>query len=313
MAVTVVKVEDLRKTFGELVAISRLNLTIEEGSIYGLIGPNGAGKTTLLRILATLQRPTEGIAEICGLSVTENPEEVRNLIGYMPDFFGVYDDMKVWEYMDFFGSAFKVPREERAPMIDELLTLVNLEGKKYSYVESLSRGMKQRLCLARSLINNPKLLILDEPASGLDPRTRVEIRELLKKLKKTGKTIIISSHILPELSELCTHIGVIEKGQLVVSGNVSEITESVTDRKVINIKIYGSDREFESIAQAYEHVISINKLEKGSFAVSLGTKGKLDADFLGYLVSNNVRVASYTEESPELEDIFLRITKGEVQ
>jgi len=313
MAVTVVKVEDLRQTFGELVAISRLNLTIEEGSIYGIIGPNGAGKTTLLRILATLQHPTEGNAEICGISVTENPEEVRNLIGYMPDFFGVYDDMKVWEYMDFFGSAFKVPGEGRAPMIDELLTLVNLEGKKYSYVESLSRGMKQRLCLARSLINNPKLLILDEPASGLDPRTRVEIRELLKKLKKTGKTIIISSHILPELSELCTHIGVIEKGKLVISGNVSEITESVTDRKVISIKIYGSDREFGAIAQAYEHVISVNKLAKGSFAVSLDTKGKLDADFLGYLVSNNVRVASYTEEFPELEDIFLRITKGEVQ
>jgi len=211
MAVPVVETQGLGKRYGSLTALKELTLTIEEGSIYGFIGPNGAGKTTTLKILATLLLPSRGTAKICGVDLREGPAKIRPLVGYMPDFFGVYDDMKVWEYMDFFGAAFKLPREKRLASMEGLLALVNLEDKRNDYVESLSRGMKQRLCLARALIHDPALLILDEPASGLDPRARVEMRELLKELKQMGKTIIVSSHILPELSELCTHIGIIER------------------------------------------------------------------------------------------------------
>ena len=313
MAVNVVETEGLSKRYGRLEALKDLNLTIEEGSIYGFIGPNGAGKTTTLKILATLLSPSSGIAKICGISVRRNPEDVRSLIGYMPDFFGVYDDMKVWEYMDFFGAAFKLSKAKRAAMIDDLLSLVTLEDKKDAYVESLSRGMKQRLCLARALIHDPKLLILDEPASGLDPRARVEMRELLKELKRMGKTIIVSSHILLELSELCTHIGIIEKGSLLVSGGVDEIVERIKTKRLIRVGVLDGDMSFTGIAENFRHTVSVEGLGKGFFSVELSGEDSVVADFLAYLATEGVRVVSYSEEQTNLEDIFFQITKGAVQ
>src|SRR5437868_9749950 len=227
MPETIVETRNLTKRYGAFTALSDLNLSIEKGSIHGFIGPNGAGKTTTMRIVATLLEPSGGQAWVAGYPVTAEPYEVRRRIGYMPDFFGVYDNMKVWEYLDFFAASYKVPTSKRPGMIDDLLALVDLSVKKDSFVEDLSRGMKQRLCLARTLVHEPDLLILDEPASGLDPRARIELRELLKELRNLGKTILISSHILSELTEMCTHVAIIERGHLLVNGKVEEILQAM--------------------------------------------------------------------------------------
>ena len=320
MAVPVVETQGLGKRYGSLTALKELTLTIEEGSIYGFIGPNGAGKTTTLKILATLLLPSRGTAKICGVDLREGPAKIRPLVGYMPDFFGVYDDMKVWEYMDFFGAAFKLPREKRLASMEGLLALVNLEDKRNDYVESLSRGMKQRLCLARALIHDPALLILDEPASGLDPRARVEMRELLKELKQMGKTIIVSSHILPELSELCTHIGIIERGTLLVSDEVNRIIEGIQEKKVIKVRVLGGHEErFWSALQSFgragevSEVTAADGLGHGAFSVELTGGDEATASFLAYLIEASVKVVSYAEEPTDLEDIFFKVTKGAVQ
>jgi ABC-2 type transport system ATP-binding protein len=233
----VVQTQHLTKRYNNFTALSDLNLSIEKESIYGFIGPNGAGKTTTMRILATLLEPTEGQAWVSGYSVTQKPMEVRRRIGYMPDFFGVYDNMKVWEYLDFFAAAYKVPPDKRRVMIGDLLALVDLSAKRDAFVEELSRGMKQRLCLARTLVNEPDLLILDEPASGLDPHARIELRELLKELRSLGKTILISSHILTELAEMCTHVAILERGKLLVSGGVSDILQAMQPSREIYIRV----------------------------------------------------------------------------
>src|ERR1041385_1877821 len=231
------QVQHLRKEYRNLVAVKDLTFSLEQGDIFGFIGPNGAGKTTTIKILATLLRPSFGRAVINGIDVVRDPEAVRGIIGYMPDFFGVYDDIKVWEYLDFFAAAYKIPRAKRPGIIDDVLELTDLTVKKESYVEELSRGMKQRLCLAKTLVHDPKVLLLDEPASGLDPRARIEIKELIKELKSMGKTIIISSHILPELADFCNKIGIIEQGELIVSGEVGEIMRQVTGGKVLELKV----------------------------------------------------------------------------
>src|ERR1044071_5605790 len=233
-----IQIQHLRKEYKELVAVKDLNLELEAGDIFGYIGPNGAGKTTTIKMLATLLTPTAGTAYVDGIDVVRNPEEVRGIVGYMPDFFGVYDDIKVWEYLDFFAAAYRIPKEKRPQIIDDVLTLTDLNVKKDAYVESLSRGMKQRLCLAKTLVHDPKVLLLDEPASGLDPRARTEIKERLKELKAMGKTIIVSSHILPELADFCNKIGIIEKGQMVVSGEVEAIMKQVRGGPVLQIRIY---------------------------------------------------------------------------
>src|ERR1044071_8978507 len=232
-----IQIHHLRKQYKDLVALHDLNLELNAGDIFGYIGPNGAGKTTTIKMLATLLTPTAGTAYVDGVDVVRNPEAVRAVLGYMPDFFGVYDDIKVWEYLDFFAAAYRIPRHKRPQIIDDVLTLTDLNVKKDAYVESLSRGMKQRLCLAKTLVHDPKVLLLDEPASGLDPRARIEIKELLKELKAMGKTIIISSHILPELADFCNKIGIIEKGQMIVAGDVGEIVKDVRERHVLEVKI----------------------------------------------------------------------------
>src|SRR5947209_23300 len=258
-----IEIRHLRKQYKDIVAVKELNLELEAGDIFGFIGPNGAGKTTTIKMLATLLTPTAGTAYIDGIDVVRNPEAVRAIVGYMPDFFGVYDDIKVWEYLDFFAAAYRIPRDKRPQIIDDVLTLTDLNVKKDAYVEELSRGMKQRLCLAKTLVHDPKVLLLDEPASGLDPRARIEIKELLKELKNMGKTIIISSHILPELADFCNKIGIIEQGEMIVSGDVSEIMRQVTGGKVLELKVAADAEHAVELLSARRDVRSARILDDG--------------------------------------------------
>ena len=259
----VVQTENLTKQYGRFTALHDLNLTIERGAIYGFIGPNGAGKTTTMRILSTLLEPTRGWAWVSGYPVMEEPHEVRRRIGYMPDFFGVYDNMMVWEYLDFFAAAYHVPESRRKGMIDDLLALVDLSAKKNSFVEELSRGMKQRLCLARTLVHEPELLILDEPASGLDPHARIELRELLKELRSLGKTILVSSRILTELAEMCTHIAIIERGKLLLSGGVADILKAMQPAREIYVRVLDHAPRASKLLESLGGVISVRVLPPG--------------------------------------------------
>src|SRR5438067_203901 len=263
MPEAIVTTRNLTKQYGSFLALKSLNLTIERGAIYGFIGPNGAGKTTTMRILSTLLEPTSGRAWVAGYPVMEEPYEVRRRIGYMPDFFGVYDNMKVWEYLDFFAAAYKVPPSRRPGMIDDLLALVDLNVKKDSFVDDLSRGMKQRLCLARTLVHEPELLILDEPASGLDPRARIELRELLKELRNLGKTILISSHILSELTEMCTHVAIIERGHLLISGKVEDILQAMQPAREIYVRVMRRAPQAMFLLQGIQGVLSVQALPPG--------------------------------------------------
>jgi ABC-2 type transport system ATP-binding protein len=259
----IVQTQNLTKRYNNFTALHDLNLAIERGSIHGFIGPNGAGKTTTMRILATLLEPSGGQAWVSGYPVTGAPMEVRKRIGYMPDFFGVYDNMKVWEYLDFFAAAYHVPPARRKSMIDDLLALVDLSAKRDSFVEELSRGMKQRLCLARTLVHEPELLILDEPASGLDPHARIELRELLKELRSLGKTILVSSHILTELAEMCTHVAIIEQGHLLVSGSVSDILQAMQPARDVYVRVLGRAAEATRVIYTVPNVLSVQLLPPG--------------------------------------------------
>ncbi len=238
----IVETRGLTKRYGQFGALEDLNLTIEPGVVFGFIGPNGAGKTTSMRILATLLDPTAGEAWVGGYSVAREPKRVRQILGYMPDSFGVYDNMKVWEYLDFFAAAYGMPRDRRLGMIADLLALVDLSEKRDGYVDALSRGMKQRLCLARTLVHDPQLLILDEPASGLDPRARVELRALLRQLGALGKTVIVSSHILTEMADICDHVGIIERGRLLAAGPVVELLRQVQTNRVVLVRLIADAR-----------------------------------------------------------------------
>ena len=239
-----IETSDLTKMYGDLYALNRLNLTLQQGDVYGFIGPNGAGKTTTMRILATLLNPTGGEATVCGYSIYTGAKEIRRAIGYMPDFFGVYDDMKVIEYLEFFASAYRIKGPARKKICEEVLELVDLTYKRDALVTSLSRGMTQRLGLARVLLHDPQVLLLDEPASGLDPRARIEIRALLKELRTMGKTILVSSHILPELADICNKIGIIEQGVLLVNGAVVDVMKQVRTDVVLNIAV--TDRQTDA-------------------------------------------------------------------
>src|SRR6195256_6945658 len=232
-----IETRDLTKKYGDLYAIKSINLNLQKGDVFGFIGPNGAGKTTTMRILATLLNPTWGEAYVCGYSIYTRPRDIRRLIGYMPDFFGVYDDMKVIEYLEFFAAAYRIRGAARRKVCDEVLELVDLGYKREALVTSLSRGMTQRLGLARVLLHDPAVLLLDEPASGLDPRARIEIRGLLKQLRKMGKTIMISSHILPELADICNKIGIIERGKLLFDGDVQTAIKQVQQKSVFEVRL----------------------------------------------------------------------------
>ncbi len=254
---TIIEIQGLTKKYGTLTALDDLNLSIEEGGVFGFIGPNGAGKTTTMRILTTLLKPTSGKAWVAGCSVLDDPRGVRRAIGYMPDFFGVYEDMKVWEYLDFFAACYDIPQSTRTGMIDDLLALVDLGHKKEAFVETLSRGMKQRLCLARTLTHDPQVLILDEPASGLDPRARIEMRELLRELKNMGKTIFFSSHILSEVADICTSIGIVEAGRLIAHGDMAEMKKQLRAHRLIQMRVIGETLPLQEFLVGYEGVHQI--------------------------------------------------------
>lgn len=308
-----VDLQHLRKEYSNnLVAVKDLSLHLERGDIFGFIGPNGAGKTTTIKMLATLLRPTSGRAFIDGVDVTREPEKVRGIIGYMPDNFGVYDDIKVWEYLDFFAAAYKIPRDKRPRIIDDVLELTDLTVKKDSYVEELSRGMKQRLCLAKTLVHDPQVLLLDEPASGLDPRARIEIKELLKELKSMGKTIIISSHILPELADFCNKIGIIEQGEMIVSGDVGEIMRQVTGGQMLDVRVLPEDMD-QAIAflSGLNSVRNCRIVDQDLKVDYVGEPGH-QHEVLTALVQHGVRVRAFFEEQTDLEDIFMKVTRGVV-
>ncbi|EIM05618.1 ABC transporter ATP-binding protein [Planococcus antarcticus DSM 14505] len=301
----------LTKKYGSFYALQDLNLIVEDSTVFGFVGANGAGKSTTFSILATLLQPTAGDAFINGISVTKNPQEVRKQIGYMPDFFGVYDQLKTDEYLDFYGASYGIKPKERAVLIPKLLELVNLEHKRYDYVDLLSRGMKQRLCLARALIHDPKILILDEPASGLDPRARVEMRDILRELKVMGKTILISSHILPELAEMCDSIGVIDNGKLIAQGSVTDIQAQLQSEKVLRVKLVG---EMQSVIAFFEMDPFVSQIEvqqdKNSIQFFYRGTDEDQLQLLQRAIHQKLPILSFSEEETDLEDVFMAITKG---
>jgi len=306
----VIRVEGLRKIYGKMEALKGISLEIEQGSIFGFVGPNGAGKTTTMKILATLMVPTEGKAYIDGVDVTKHPKKVRSLMGYMPDFFGVYERIKVTEYLDFYASCYGISRGKRRSIIADLLELTDLNFKADAYVDSLSRGMKQRLCLARSLVHDPKVLLLDEPASGLDPRARVEMRELLRELKNMGKSIIISSHILPELAELCTEVGIIEGGELVAVGSMDSITAQLQQERLIQVKVQDNISAARAMMEENPWVAAVNETADGVLQVRFSGNPEEQQKLLRALVLAELPVLSFAESSNSLEDLFMQITKG---
>ncbi|MEN0111381.1 MAG: ABC transporter ATP-binding protein, partial [Planctomycetota bacterium] len=245
-----IEIRDFGKTYGDFVAVESISLEIGRGELFGFIGPNGAGKSTTIRFLATLLRATHGTATVNGHSVTEDPIAVRRSIGYMPDMFGVYDGMKVWEFLDFFSVAYEIPRSKRKAIIGDVLELLDLTHKRDDYVNGLSRGMKQRLCLAKTLVHDPPVLILDEPASGLDPRARLEVKALLKELRSMGKTILISSHILTELADVCTSIGIIERGKLLLSGPIEAVYRQIQQRRHLEVRFSGDPAAGASLVRS---------------------------------------------------------------
>jgi ABC-2 type transport system ATP-binding protein len=312
---TIIEIQGLTKKYGDLTALNDLTLNIEQGEVFGFIGPNGAGKTTTMRILTTLLKPSSGKAWVAGESVIDNPRAVRRNIGYMPDFFGVYDDMKVWEYLDFFAACYDIPQSTRLGMVDDLLALVDLGHKKEAFVDSLSRGMKQRLCLARTLAHDPQVLILDEPASGLDPRARIEIRELLRELKSMGKTIFFSSHILSEVADICTSIAILEAGGLVAYGDMAEMKKKLRAHRLMQLRVLGDlqpVQEFLLRHEAVESIITAEAADIPSDALRFDFNGDDEAlsQLLSNLIAQSFRLVAFQEETGDLEDVFLQVTKG---
>jgi ABC-2 type transport system ATP-binding protein len=296
-----IELRNFGKHYGDFVAVANLNLKIEAGEMFGFIGPNGAGKSTTIRFLATLLKASHGEGTVNGHSVTNDPIGVRRSVGYMPDNFGVYDGMKVWEFLDFFAVAYQVPKARRKEVLSDVLELLDLTHKRDDFVNGLSRGMKQRLCLAKTLVHDPPVLILDEPASGLDPRARLEVKALLKELRNMGKTILISSHILTELADCCTSIGIIERGQLLLHGPIEKVYRKITSNRHIAVRFTGNPEQGVSLIRS-DHSRGCTFEVKGS-----------DADvqrLMRALVAANCGLLSFAEKEPTLEDVFMMVTKG---
>jgi ABC-2 type transport system ATP-binding protein len=302
-----IQVKGLVKKFGKTTALDALDMTVPRGSIYGLIGPNGAGKTTAMSVLSTLLLPDGGAAMVDGHNVVDEPMAVRGVIGYMPDFFGVYDGLKTYEYLDFFAASYYIPEAARKPLIGELLELVNLGDKYDSYVDLLSRGMKQRLALARCLIHDPKVLILDEPASGLDPRARAELKEIIKQLKHLDKTVLISSHILPELGEICDQVGIMESGRLIASGPVEEITATSKGALLLRIQVV------ERLAELADYIktknsVSIVEQDEGGLRFVFKGEARERGELLRDIVGAGWAVTEFSEVRRNLEEAFMAVT-----
>lgn len=302
------EIRDLYKRYGKFTALDGLELEIGKGELFGFVGPNGAGKTTTMRIMAGLLKADSGIVRIDGIDAISQPRKIKEKIGYMPDFFGVYDNLKAMEYMEFYASIYGLNGLEARQLCRDLMKLVNLADKEDVYVDSLSRGMKQRLCLARSLVHNPELLILDEPASGLDPRARYEMKEILKNLSNMGKTIVISSHILPELAEMCTSIGIIEHGKMVIKGTVDDIMSRMSASNPLIIKFVSGKQEAVRLLKEDPQVQNI-AIQEDSVAIGFSGGSEEEAVLLGRLVSQGVEICHFGREEGNLESLFMQITK----
>jgi len=308
----IIQTINLTKRYGKLVALNNLHLNIEEGECFGYIGPNGAGKTTTIRILATLLQPTWGEARVCDHVVGYESRKIRPLIGYVPDFFGAYEDMVVQEYLEFFASAYNITGKKRTQIVGDVLELTDLSHKRDGLVDGLSRGMKQRLSIARVLLHDPKVLLLDEPASGLDPRARIEIRALLKELHRMGKTILISSHILPELADLCTSLGIIEQGELIYQGSVAEALRRARVGTVVHV-ITPDDQERARLVLSQLPGVHVAQMQDGMLVLNLDAETS-DFSFIARaMLENKLRVQEIKQEEVNLETAFMRLTKGIVQ
>jgi ABC-2 type transport system ATP-binding protein len=320
--VIMIEIENLSKRYGARLAVNRLNLKIEEGELFGFVGPNGAGKTSTIRMMTGLLQPTAGDVKIAGQSVRENPNAIRRAIGYMPDFFGVYNDMTVAEYLDFFGACYQIPANERSSLISDLLELVELSHRQDDMVDKLSRGMKQRLSLARTLVHDPQVLILDEPASGLDPRARVEIRALLVELANMGKTIFFSTHILADVAEICSRVAILEAGELVAVGALEELQQQLLPRRKVEITLLGKLDEARQLLLSLPGVASVELPNgaNGSRNPAAGTRLRLVVEFAGddvamssvlaSLVEAQIPVINFSADSRDLEEVFMKATKG---
>jgi ABC-2 type transport system ATP-binding protein len=304
-----IELVEFTKKYGEFTAVDNLNLKIEAGELFGFIGPNGAGKSTTIRFLATLLKASHGEGTVNGYSVSKDPLAVRRSVGYMPDNFGVYDGMKVWEFLDFFAVAYQIPRAKRRQVIGDVLELLDLSHKREDFVNSLSRGMKQRLCLAKTLVHDPPVLILDEPSSGLDPRARLEVKALLKELRRMGKTILISSHILTELADCCTSIGIIERGQLLMHGPIDEVYRKIRGNRVVEIKFVESMEVGLSIIRGFPQTRDVQIVDH-QVTVEMAADDEQVAALLQRLTHSTAKIRSFYEKDPTLEDVFMLVTKG---
>jgi ABC-2 type transport system ATP-binding protein len=300
---------DFGKDYGDFTAVGTLNLKIEAGEMFGFIGPNGAGKSTTIRYLATLLKASRGDAVVNGHSVNRDPMSVRRSIGYMPDDFGVYDGMKVWEFLDFFAVAYKIGRSQRKQVIMDVLELLDLAHKRDDFVNGLSRGMKQRLCLAKTLVHDPPVLILDEPTSGLDPRARIEVKALLKELRRMGKTVLISSHILSELADCCSSIGIIERGQLLMSGPIDSVYKQIRRNRVVEIRFNDKAEAGISILRSCPELRDID-VNGDRVTVELEADDGQLAAIIDRLSREQIPMHSFNDKEPTLEDVFMMVTKG---
>jgi len=309
------KLEGLTRYYGSFLALDHLSITIGDGELHGFVGPNGAGKTTTMKIVGTLLRPSEGTVALNGVDVRKNPRQVRRMMGYMPDFFGVYDRLKSWEYLDFYARCYGIPPRERARMIGSLLELVNLSDKRDTYVDVLSRGMKQRLCLARALIHNPSLLILDEPASGMDPRARADMKGILRTLKDMGKTVLISSHILPELSEMCDSLTIIDHGRLVFSGSVEELGNHMSSRAPIRLRLLPREdwvmEEAAWLLRQVPGVSGISQDEPCLWNIAFDGDDSQAAEMLKTLMERALPVVDFYRPPMNLEKVFMEVTQND--
>ncbi len=312
---SIIEIKELTKRFGKRIAVNDLTFNIQSGEIFGLVGPNGAGKTTAMRMLVTLLKPDQGEIIVGGYSIKKNPNDARRIIGFMPDSFGVYGDMTVNEYLDFFGACYKVHPQQRAQLISELLDLVDLGHRRDDMVDTLSTGLKQRLGLARVLIHDPQILVLDEPASGLDPRARVEIRELLLEIARLGKTILFSSHILADVGELCSRVGILEDGKLAALGTLQQLSERVMSHRQLHIGVLNRKEEAQAALSSMPGVSAVRLLDDNN-----GKRVSLEADFIGddeaihallaSLLQQGFPIIHFSEETKNLEEVFMRTTKG---
>jgi ABC-2 type transport system ATP-binding protein len=303
---------DLTRHYGDMIAVGQLNLTVNKADLFGFIGSNGAGKTTTLRILATFLAPSSGTARVLGHDVVKDADAVRHVIGYMPDFFGVYKDMEVTEYLDFFGACYRIPARQREKTVNDVLELVGLTEKRGAIIGALSRGMQQRLGLARVLIHDPAVLLLDEPASGLDPRARIEMMAILQELQRLGKTIIISSHILSELQTLCNRVAIIEKGKLIYAGPVQGVRDQMAKGRVLWVKVSSDPAQATELLKSRPEVVEVTAVD-GSLKVTLAEHDLDHSLVADVLVRGGARLIELREDELGLEEVFLRVTRGDTQ